>query len=125
MSENTNTGAGLSPRELWDQQNEQARHRLDELAATVTQRDWLLICKALDKSRAEIGADTGLTLLALGWVLEKRAHGGASWDRLLDMTDAELEDLHGFAPGDGSDLSTERPVTQPAVVDDEPPAPGA
>lgn len=100
----------LSPRELWQQQNDEASAKLNELASTVTQREWLLITRALDRTRAEIGSDTGLTLLALGWVKEKREHGGASWDKLLDLTDAQLEALHGYPAGDGSDLSDERPA---------------
>lgn len=92
--------AALSPAELWDEGVEAGRQALDQLARETTQRDWLLITRKLDRTRAEIGADSGLTMLALAWVKEKHEHGGASWDRLLDMTDAELEAIHGFPAGD-------------------------
>jgi hypothetical protein len=91
--------AELTPAELWDQGVEEGRERLDEVARSATQRDWLIITKKLDRSRQEIGADSGLTMLALAWVKLKAEHGGASWDKLLDMTDAELEAIHGFPPG--------------------------
>lgn len=94
------SSAALSPAELWDQECEQARDQLAQLAAETTQREWLIITQKLDRTRGQIGADQGLTMLALAWVKEKHAHGGASWDRLLDMTDDELEALHGFPPGD-------------------------
>jgi hypothetical protein len=120
MSENLSPAApaspALSPRELFDQQNAEANERLNALAGSVTQREWLLITKALDRSRQEIGSDNGLTLLAMAWVKEKREHGGASWDRLLDFTDAQLETLHGYPEGDGSDLSTEPPVSIPPTA---------
>ena len=96
----------LSPRELWEQRNEEANERLQAIAASVTQREWLIITRTLDRNRQQIGSDTGLTLLAMGWVKEKREHGGASWDRLLDLTDEQLEELHGFPAGDGTDLPT-------------------
>ena len=92
--------AALSPAELWDQGVEEGQKRLDTLARETTQREWLLITRKLDRTRGEIGADPGLTMLALAWVKEKHEHGGASWDKLLDMTDAELEAVHGFPPGD-------------------------
>jgi hypothetical protein len=98
--------AALSPRERWQQQNDEANKRLNKLAGETTQREWLLITTALDRTRQQIGADNGLTMLAMAWVHEKRAHGGASWDRLLDMTDDQLAELHGYPPGDGSDLSS-------------------
>lgn len=112
MTENTNPvpSVALSPRELFQQQNDAANERLNALAASVNQREWLLVTTALDRTRAQIGEDQGLTLLALAWVKEKREHGGASWDRLLDLTDAQLEALHGYPEGDGSDLSDERPA---------------
>jgi hypothetical protein len=98
--------ARLSPRELWQQQNEAANENLTKLVSEVTQREWLIITTALDRTRQQIGADTGLTLLAGAWISEKRKHGGASWDRLLDMTDDQLATLLGFPEGDGSDLAT-------------------
>lgn len=94
---------GLSAGELWDEQNEEAAQRLDQLAATVTQREWLLITRQLDRTRQEIGADSGLTLLALAWAKQKHETGGASWDKLLDLTDAQLEALHGFPAGTRED----------------------
>lgn len=92
--------AALSPAELWDEKSEEARQALDRLAESTTQREWLLITTRLDRTRQQIGADSGLTLLALAWVKERRAHGGASWDKLLDMTDEQLSVLHDFPPGD-------------------------
>lgn len=98
--------AQLSPREKWQQQNDEANERVSQLASDTTQREWLTVTTALARTRQEIGADNGLTLLAMAWVREKRAHGGASWDRLLDMTDDQLAQLHGYPDGDGTDLPT-------------------
>ncbi len=70
---------------------------LSELEATVTQREWLLVCNKLDRNREQIHKDGSLRLLALAFVRQKREHGGANWDRLLDCTDAELLELHGYA----------------------------
>jgi hypothetical protein len=103
MSDTTSTTA-LSPRELWEQQQTEANAQLDALAETVTQRDWLIITRTLDRTRQQ--------------VKEKRDHGGASWDRLLDLTDRQLERLHGFPDGDGSDLSTDRPAAPAPAGDD-------
>lgn len=93
------SAAVLTPAEQWQAGVDEARERLDQLAAETTQREWLIVTRKLDRSRAEIGADAGLTLLALAWVKEKHEHGGANFDRLLDMTDAELEAIHGFPAG--------------------------
>lgn len=75
---------------------EEATAALEDLERTVTQREWLLIRQRLNASREEIAKEGGLRLLALAWIREKREHGGASWDRLLEMTDEELVSLHGF-----------------------------
>lgn len=109
--------AAMTDREKWDEQNAAAREQLEQLAAETTQREWLGITRALDCTRAQIGGDPGLTMLAMGWVKEKRAHGGASWDRLLDMTDAQLEALHGFGEGDGSQFGPDGMLTAPEPAD--------
>lgn len=83
----------------------QSREELEELEAAVTQREWLLICRRLEVTRNQIDSDYGLRLLALAWVNEKRKHGGAEWDKLLNATDDELMALLGYAP-DGSPLDT-------------------
>lgn len=75
---------------------EEATEDLAALEKTVTQREWLLIRQRLNASREEIAKEGGLRLLALAWVRGKREHGGASWDRLLEMTDEDLVALHGF-----------------------------
>lgn len=77
-------------------QIERAQHDLKFFARTLTQGDWLDITRRLDMSRAAIGEDNNLTLLALAYVKEKRAHGSASIDVLLQMTDADLLEAHGF-----------------------------
>lgn len=97
MSESMTAG------ELWDQQSKEAGEAVDRLAETVTQREWLLITAALDRSRQQIGSDTGLTLCALAWIKEKRDHGGAKWDRFLDMTDEQLAVFHGYPAGTRED----------------------
>lgn len=79
----------------------EATARLEAIQRNVTQREWLNITQVLDRTRVEIIEDGGLRLLALGWVKEKHAHGGASWDVLLDMTDDQLLELHGFPTDDG------------------------
>lgn len=73
--------------------DERIREDLAALEATVTQREWLLICRRLEVSRQQIDEDYGLRVLALAWVRQKRAHGGAEWDKLLDMTDEQLADV--------------------------------
>jgi hypothetical protein len=75
---------------------DEATEALEALEESVVQREWLLITLRLDRTREQIAADGSLRLLALAWVREKRDHGGADWDRLLEMTDKELVDLHGF-----------------------------
>jgi hypothetical protein len=77
-----------------------AEEGLATIQRAITQRDWLLITQALDKTRKDILEDGGLRLLALAWVKEKNAHGGASWDVLLDMTDDQLLEMHGFPTDD-------------------------
>lgn len=98
--EDAGAGLGETPAEAWDRQNKEANAQLQSYADETTQREWLLITKALDVTRAEITADSGLTCLAMLWVREKHAHGGASWDRLLDLTDKQLEAELGFPAGD-------------------------
>lgn len=96
---------------------------LDAFEATLTQREWLLVCRQLDASREQISGDGSLRLLALGWLREKREHGGASWDRLLDMTDRELLDLHGFPTlGQTADDDAEQGDGEPAEGDAADPA---
>lgn len=112
MSENRSMTAG----ELWDQQNTEASENLDSLAETVTQREWLLITAALDRTRKQIGGDSGLTLAAMAWVKEKREHGGARWDRFLDMTDEELAVFHGYAAGERP-ADTDKPAGDQVDVD--------
>jgi hypothetical protein len=80
--------------------NETAEGNLIKLVESVTQGEWLAIRRALDLTRAEIGAERTLTLLALGYVKEKREHGAASWDVLLGMTDDDIARLHGFMGDD-------------------------
>ena len=86
--------------EAYRERVKEASDGLDELQETVTQREWLLITAKLDRPRQAIVEDGGLRLLALAWVKEKREHGGASWDRLLDMTDTDLVEVHGFPAED-------------------------
>lgn len=75
---------------------QEASDNLTALEETVTQREWLLVTAALDRTRDQIAQDGSLRMLALAWVREKHDHGGASWDALLDMTDRDLVRLHGF-----------------------------
>jgi hypothetical protein len=91
---------GETPTEAFDRQLHEANEKLQRLADETTQREWLLITRALDRSRQQIGGDIGLTMLAMLWVREKREHGGASWDKLLDLTDRQLEDALGFPAGE-------------------------
>lgn len=86
--------------EAYEARVRDASEALDTLEATITQREWLLITTRLDRSREQIAKDGALRLLALGWVREKREHGGASWDRLLEMTDDELLALADFPTED-------------------------
>ncbi len=90
--------AGLSP--ATRARIESAEQGLADVQRTVTQRDWLQITQVLDHPRQRVIEDGGLRLLALAWVKEKNAHGGASWDVLLDMTDEQILELHGFPTED-------------------------
>lgn len=89
-----------TPAEAFDRQMRQAQAQLQAIADECTQREWLQITKALDCTRQQIADDSGLTCLAMLWAREKHAHGGASWDRLLDLTDQQLEAELGFPAGD-------------------------
>lgn len=83
-------------REEYLAQVEAAQRAADELQASITQREWLLIRRALESSRLDVLQDGGLRMVALAWVKHVRAHGGASWDTFLNMTDDEILDLNGF-----------------------------
>ncbi len=91
---------GETPAEAFDRQLAEANAALQKLADETTQREWLLITRALDRTRQQIGSDVGLTMLAMLWVREKHEHGGASWDKLLDLTDTQLEAELGFPAGE-------------------------
>lgn len=80
-----------------DEHNARARNKLTLFALTVTQGEWLQVCRLLDMSRAQIGADEGITLLALAFVKHKRA-GHGSMELLLELTDAELAQVHDMLP---------------------------
>jgi hypothetical protein len=107
---------------------------LGELATTITQREWLLICRALEASKDDILERSELLMPAIAWVHLKRAHGGADWDKVLDLTDLEVIDLLGLntdevaeeeitvAPFDGPDpsgsgISNEQPSASPPASD--------
>lgn len=85
----------LSP-EAIDEHNAGIRQRLQIFTKSVNQGEWLQITRLLDLTRAEIGEDGALSLLALAWVKEKRSRGAASIDVLLEKTDDELSIYHGF-----------------------------
>ncbi len=76
-----------------EQRQEKQRENADKLQRlidSITQREWLIASARLDKTRKEMDKDFSLMLLVAAWVQEKRSHGGAEWDRLLDCTDAEI-----------------------------------
>lgn len=89
-------------REARLEHNRKARRELLKLIRSITQGDWLAICRALDLSRETISDDENLMLLAAAYVKEKREKGAASWDVLLELTDADLLTFHGYqlAPAD-------------------------
>lgn len=90
-------GPNLQQRQAaWDELVRRGQERVDELSASVTQREWLNITGKLDRTRDQIASDSNLSLLALAWVKELHEHGGASWDRFLDMTDEQLAEYHGL-----------------------------
>lgn len=91
-------GENLTP--ATRRQIEEAAHGLERLQGEMTQRDWLQVTRALDRTRQQITEDGGLRLLALLWVKEKNTHGGADWNRLLDLTDEALLEAHGFPTDD-------------------------
>lgn len=89
-----------------------AEEGLAQVQRIVTQRDWLNITQVLNRTRKEVLEDGSLRLLALAWVKEKAAHGGASWDVLLDMTDEALLALHGFPTDDDEDAGQDEAAPQ-------------
>lgn len=89
--------------EAYDAQVEAASERLDDLQKTITQREWLLICRTLDLPREAVVRDGGTRLLALAWIKGKRDHGGAKWEPLLEATDEEMLVIHGFPTEEPSD----------------------
>lgn len=92
----TKPAAELTEMEKWEAEYRIVNDACGELARSATQRQWLIITRALDRTRDQIGDDAGLTLLACAYLKGVRDHGGASIDRLLDMSDQELRDLLGF-----------------------------
>lgn len=92
-------GAVVDQAAIDREQAEQAGEELKRIIMSVTQREWLLITGKLDRTRDQISEDSGLSLLAAAWMKNRRAHGGADWDRLLDMTDQELTVELGFPAG--------------------------
>lgn len=74
------------------------KDELTDLFASMTQREWLLITTKLDRSRAEIKSDEGLTLLATAWVKSRRdtTTPDAGIDQLLDLSDDGLMRHVGF-----------------------------
>lgn len=104
--------AGLELSEATQAKIAAAEEALALVQRSVTQRDWLNITQVLNATRAQVLEDGGLRLLALAWVKEKAAHGGASWDVLLDLTDEDLLVLHGFPTHD--DAPDEAPAAPEA-----------
>lgn len=89
--------------------NATAEENLVKLVESVTQREWLEIRRGLDMTRKEVGAERGLTLIALAYVKDKRENGVSNWDVILDMTDDQLARFHGFI-GEDDDLEPEAPA---------------
>lgn len=83
-------------REARVENNRKARAELLKLLRTITQGEWLTICRALDLTRDQIGDDENLTLLAAAWVKDKRKHGSSSFEVLLELTDRGLLEFHGY-----------------------------
>lgn len=81
------------------EQNAKARHGLRFLIRSITQGEWLAICRGLDMTRAGIADDDSLTMLAAAYVKDKRENGVSSWEVLLEMTDLDLMRFHGFDVG--------------------------
>lgn len=106
----------------YDEKVDAATADLEALEETVTQREWLLITLRLDRTRQQIAEDGSLRLLALAWVKDKRDHGGASWDTLLEMTDRDLVEAHGFPTEEPDEtvrrLTEEPPQDEPAGEQD-------
>lgn len=105
-----------------DAHNERASDNLKALTKSVTQGEWLALTRLLDRSRAEIGADGNLTLLALAYVAEKRRTGRASLELLLELTDEELLVRHDFVNTPEDDeladiIATELATIAPADPD--------
>ena len=86
-----------------EEQTVKARAELRRLAKSVQQGEWLTVCRKLAMSRAEIGDDHNLSLLALAYIKDKRENGASSFEVLLELTDSDLLEFHGFPTDDEDD----------------------
>lgn len=96
-------------REARAEHNKGKRRELKALIRETTQGEWLAVCRGLSLTREQVQGDEDLLLLAMAWVRDKRKHGSASWDVLLELTDRGVLEFHGFqlAPIDDDDDDAE------------------
>jgi hypothetical protein len=104
-----------------------------ELLRTAQQRDWLNICRALEAPKEDVLEQTELLFPALCWLNRKRKHGGADWDSILDLTDAELYAELGMGAADedsepdpkesASDTSPQPTTSESSTPNGDSPAP--
>lgn len=93
------------------QRNTRAKNKIQALAKTISQKEWLDICRALDMTRSQIGAEPMLLAAAVLWVIEKREHGAADWSVILDKSDEEIGAALGYVDEDDVRAELEpRPV---------------
>lgn len=86
-------------REARAEHNKGKRRELRALIRSTTQGEWIAVCRGLSMTRETITNDEDLLLLAMAWVRDKRKHGSASWDVLLELTDRGVLEFHGFELG--------------------------
>lgn len=79
-----------------NENNREANNKLRFFIRTMTQGEWLAICRALDLSRDSIADDENLVLLAAAWAKDKRDRGAGNMGELLELTDRQLGERHGF-----------------------------
>lgn len=71
-----------------------------DLALSITQREWLSICRALDAHKDEVLEHDEFLIPAVAWVSIKRRDGRADWDAVLELTDTEAIEAIGLGDED-------------------------
>lgn len=95
---------------------------IEALVSSITQREWLQICRTLEAGKEDVIEQAELMFPALLWVHRKHAHGGADWDKVLDLTDGEVFAELGITDDDAEAAPEGKESTGPVTSDDAPSA---